>query len=112
MKDISKFDLIVIAKPTEKFTEKEKFTLDQYVMNGGKALWLVDNVQAELDSLMKTGEALAYPRNLGLTDLFFNYGVRINSDLISDLNSSDIPLATGNIGNKTQFDQFQWFAIP
>jgi ABC-2 type transport system permease protein len=112
LKDISKFDLIVIAKPTEKFTEKEKFTLDQFLMNGGKALWLVDNVQAELDSLMSTGEALAYPRDLGLTDLFFNYGVRINSDLISDLNSSDIPLATGNIGNKTQFDQFQWNFFP
>ena len=81
-------------------------------MNGGKTLWLVDNVQAELDSLMQTGETLAYPRDLGLTDLFFNYGVRINTDLITDLYNSEIPLATGNIGNKTQFSQFQWMYFP
>lgn len=109
---ISTFDLAIIAKPTEKFTEAEKFTLDQFVMNGGKTLWLIDNVQAELDSLMQTGETLAYPRDLGLTDLFFNYGIRINPDLIADLYSSEIPLATGNIGNQTQFSQFLWEYFP
>ncbi|HEY9220727.1 MAG TPA: gliding motility-associated ABC transporter substrate-binding protein GldG [Lutibacter sp.] len=109
---ISEFDLAIIAKPTEKFTEAEKFTLDQFVMNGGKTLWLIDNVQAELDSLMQTGETLAYPRDLGLTDLFFNYGIRINTDLITDLYSSEIPLATGNIGNQTQFNQFLWEYFP
>ncbi|MDO9595905.1 MAG: gliding motility-associated ABC transporter substrate-binding protein GldG [Lutibacter sp.] len=109
---ISTFDLAIIAKPTEKFTEAEKFTMDQFVMNGGKTLWLIDNVQAELDSLMQTGETLAYPRDLGLTDLFFNYGIRINPDLIADLYSSEIPLATGNIGNQTQFNQFLWEYFP
>ena len=108
LKDLSEFDLAIIAKPTEKFTETEKFTLDQFIMNGGKTLWLIDNVQAELDSLMQTGEMLAFSRDLGLTDLFFNYGIRINTDLIIDLNSSEITLATGNIGNNTQFSQFQW----
>ncbi|PCH52733.1 MAG: gliding motility-associated ABC transporter substrate-binding protein GldG [Flavobacteriaceae bacterium] len=112
LKELKKFDLIIVAKPTVKFTEKEKFTLDQFTMNGGKTLWLIDNVQAELDSLMHTGESLAYPRDLGLTDLFFNYGVRINTDLITDLNSSEIPLAIGNIGNKTQFSQFKWNFFP
>jgi len=110
--EISEFDLAIIAKPTEKFTEAEKFTLDQFIMNGGKTLWLIDNVQAELDSLMQTGETLAYPRDLGLTDLFFNYGIRINTDLITDLYSSEIPLATGNIGNQTQFNQFLWEYFP
>jgi len=110
--DISKFDLAIIAKPTEKFSEEEKFTLDQFIMNGGKTLWMIDNVQAELDSLLNTGETLAYPRDLGLTDLFFNYGARINTDLITDLYSSEIPLATGNVGNKTQFSQFQWNYFP
>jgi gliding-associated putative ABC transporter substrate-binding component GldG len=112
LQGISEFDLAIIGKPTEKFTESEKFTLDQFVMNGGKTLWLIDNVQAELDSLMQTGETLAYPRDLGLTDLFFNYGIRINADLITDLYSSEIPLATGNIGNKTQFNQFLWEYYP
>jgi gliding-associated putative ABC transporter substrate-binding component GldG len=109
---LSSFDLTIIAKPTEKFTEKEKYALDQYIMQGGKTLWLLDNVQAELDSLMQTGETMAYPRDLGLTDLLFSYGVRINQDLVSDLYSSQITLATGNIGNKTQFNNFHWNYFP
>ena len=112
LNQLSQFDVAIVAKPTEKFSEEEKFTMDQYMMNGGKSLWLIDNAQAELDSLMTTGESLAYPRDLGLTDLFFNYGVRINSDLIYDLNSSQITLATGNVGNKTQFNNFNWNYFP
>ena len=112
LSDITEYDLAIIAKPTQKFTEQEKFTLDQYIMKGGKTLWLIDNVQAELDSLQKTGETLAYPRDLGLTDMFFNYGARINLDLITDLYCSEIPLATGNIGNKTQFSPFPWKYFP
>lgn len=112
LKELLNFDLAIIAKPTEKFTEEEKFTLDQFIMNGGKTMWLIDNVHAELDSLMNTGEALAYPRELGLTDLFFNYGLRINYDLVTDLYSSEIPLATGNVGNQTQFDNFPWKYFP
>ncbi|UMB55091.1 gliding motility-associated ABC transporter substrate-binding protein GldG [Lutibacter sp. A64] len=111
-KQLSDYDLAIIAKPTEKFTEEEKYTLDQFIMQGGKTLWLIDNVQAELDSLMHTGETLAYPRDLGLTDFLFNYGVRINPNLVSDLYSSQIALATGNIGNKTQFNNFQWNYYP
>ena len=109
---LTDYDLTIIAKPSEKFSEDEKYTLDQFIMQGGKTLWMLDNVMAELDSLMQTGEALAYPRDLGLTDFFFNYGVRINPDLVSDLYSSQITLATGNIGNKTQFNNFQWNYFP
>ncbi len=112
LENLSEFDLVLIAKPTERFTENEKYTLDQYFINGGKTLWLVDNVHAELDSLMQTGESLAYPRDLNLTDLFFNYGARINTDLVIDLYSSKIPLAIGNIGNQTQYDQFLWPYYP
>jgi gliding-associated putative ABC transporter substrate-binding component GldG len=112
LKELSEFDLIIISKPTEQFSEEEKYTLDQFSMNGGKSIWLIDNVQAELDSLMLTGESLAYPRDLNLTDLFFNYGVRINYDLINDVYSSKIPLATGNVGNKTQFNSFVWKYFP
>ncbi len=112
LKDLIEFDMVVIAKPTERFSENEKYLLDQYIMNGGKSLWLIDNVHAELDSLMKTGESMVISRDLGLTDLFFNYGVRINYDLLTDLYSSQITLATGNIGNQTQFDQFPWKYYP
>lgn len=112
LKELENFDLAIIAKPTKPFSEKQKYTLDQFVMSGKKTLWLIDNVQAELDSLMQTGETLAYPKDLGLTDLFFNYGVRINFDLVKDLTSSQITLATGNIGNQPQFSSFLWPYYP
>ncbi len=106
------FDLAIIAKPTEKFTEEEKFTLDQFIIQGGKTLWTIDNTVAELDSLMQTGESLAYPRDLNLTDLFFSYGLRINTSIVADLYADVIPLATGNIGGKTQFNTFLWQYYP
>jgi ABC-2 type transport system permease protein len=112
LKDVNNLDLAIIAKPTEKFTEKEKFVLDQFIANGGKTLWMLDNVQADQDSLAKTGKMLAYPRNLNLTDLLFNYGVRINTSLIKDLYASQIPLATGRVGNQTQFKNLDWFYHP
>ena len=112
LQELENFDLVIIAKPTKSFSEKQKYTLDQYIMNGKKSLWLIDNVQAELDSLMQTGETLAYPKDLGLTDMLFNYGIRINFDLVKDLNSSQITLATGNIGNQPQFSSFLWPYYP
>lgn len=108
LKELADFDVAIIAKPSIYFTESEKYVLDQFICQGGKALWLLDNVHAELDSLLSTGESMAFPRNLNLTDLLFSYGVRINNDLVQDLYSSKITLATGNIGNNTQFDQFLW----
>ncbi|MFY0604999.1 MAG: gliding motility-associated ABC transporter substrate-binding protein GldG [Flavobacteriaceae bacterium] len=112
LRDLSSFDLAIIAKPTQKFTEKEKFTLDQYIVNGGNTLWMIDNVQAEMDSLYSSGKMLAYPRDLNLTDLLFNYGVRINTSLIQDLYAAKIPLVTGNIGNQPQFQNLPWFYHP
>ena len=112
LNQLTDYDLAIIAKPTEKFSEKEKFTLDQFVMNGGKSIWLIDNVQAELDSLMQTGETLAYPRDLGVTDMFFNYGFRLTNNLVTDLYSSQITLATGKVGNRTQFNAFPWKYYP
>ena len=72
LEDVSRLDLAIIAKPTEKFTEKEKFVLDQFIANGGKTLWMLDIVQANQDSLATNGKMLAYPRDLNLTDLLFN----------------------------------------
>ncbi|MGB0879858.1 MAG: gliding motility-associated ABC transporter substrate-binding protein GldG [Polaribacter sp.] len=112
LRELTSFDLAIIAKPTEKFTSEEKFTLDQFVANGGKTIWMLDNVQADLDSLYNTGKMLAYPRDLNLTDLLFTYGVRINSTLIKDLYAAKIPLATGTIGNQTQFQNLDWFFNP
>lgn len=112
LQDITNFDLAIIAKPTEKFTSEEKFTLDQFITNGGKTLWMLDNVQADQDSLLNSGKMLAYPRDLGLTDLLFSYGIRINTTLIKDLYAAKIALATGTIGNQTQFQNLDWFYHP
>ena len=71
--------------------------LDQYIMNGGKSLWMIDNLYADTDSLYNEGKMLAYRRDLDLTDLLFSYGVRINNKLVQDLYSSKFTLASGNI---------------
>ena len=112
LQDLTSFDLAIIAKPTIKFSDNEKLTLDQFIINGGKTLWMIDNVQAEQDSLLQTGKMLAYPRDLNLTDLLFAYGVRINTSLIKDSYAAKIPLATGNVGNQTQFQYLPWSFHP
>jgi ABC-2 type transport system permease protein len=112
LRDLTNFDLAIIAKPTIKFSDNEKLTLDQFITNGGKTLWMIDNVQADQDSLLQTGKMLTYPRDLNLTDLLFAYGVRINTSIVKDLYAAKIPLATGNVGNKTQFQNLPWFFHP
>ena len=109
---LQKFDLAIIAKPTEPFSEKEKLVLDQFIINGGKTLWMFENTQADTDSLTQNSKMIAYPRDLNLTDFFFSYGVRINTSIVQDLYASKIPLATGNIGNKPQFKYLKWFYHP
>jgi gliding-associated putative ABC transporter substrate-binding component GldG len=113
LKYLNKYDLAVIAKPTEAFSDEEKQVLDQFIINGGKTLWLVDQVNMEMDSLYnQTGSNLAFPRDLGLNDMFFKYGVRIRPDLIFDLQNTPIALATGEQGSATQYTQYPWFYSP
>ena len=112
LQDLTSLDLAIIAKPTQKFLEKEKFTLDQFITNGGKTLWMLDNVQADQDSLLASGKMLAYPRDLNLTDLLFSYGVRLNTSLVKDLYAAQISLATGRVGNQTQYQNLDWFFHP
>jgi len=111
--ELKKYDLAIIAKPTEAFSENEKQVLDQYIVNGGKTIWLIDQVVAEMDSLYSpTGSALAFPRDLNLNDFFFKYGVRIYPDLVKDEQGSPIKLATGEQGSATQFQEFNWKFAP
>lgn len=112
LKALKKYDLAVIAKPTEAFTDAEKEVLDQFIISGGKTIWLVDQVAMEMDSLMNTGSNLAYPRDLNLNDMFFKYGVRIKPDLVKDIMATPISLATGNQGSATQYTQFPWLYSP
>ena len=108
LKAVNGFDLIISAKPTEAFTEAEKLVLDQYTMNGGKSLWLVDAVAMEKDSLYNaTGTNYAVSRDLNLIDFFFKYGVRINPYMVSTLYSAPITLAMGE-GSQSQFQHLKW----
>jgi len=110
---LKKYDLAIIAKPTEAFTDEEKMVLDQFIIHGGKTLWLVDQVNIEMDSLYNdVGATLAFPFDLNLNDLFFKYGVRINPTLVKDLMAAPIALATGDKGSATQYTQYPWFYSP
>ena len=113
LKHLQEYDLAVMVKPSEAFTDEEKLVLDQYVMQGGKMLWLVDAVTIEMDSLYnETGSTLAFPRDLNLNDLFFKYGFRINPSLVKDVMATPISLATGAEGSATQYTQFPWLYAP
>jgi len=110
---LQKYDLAIIAKPTETFTDAEKQVLDQFIINGGKTIWLIDQVNMEMDSLYNEyGSTLAFPRDLNLNDMFFKYGFRINPDLVKDEHGSPIKLATGEQGSATQYQEFNWKFAP
>jgi gliding-associated putative ABC transporter substrate-binding component GldG len=110
---LKKYDLVVIAKPTETFSEEEKQVLDQYIINGGKTLWLVDFVNADMkDMYNETGKILARPRELGLNDMFFRYGLRMQPLLIKDEQATPIKLATGKQGSQTEYQQYFWKFAP
>ena len=111
LKDLQSYDLIVNAKPTVAFNDQEKYVLDQFTMAGGRSLHLIDAVMIEADSLFASGESLAVPRDLGLNDFFFKYGIRINPNLVQDLYSAPLVLATGQ-ENNTQYEQYPWFYTP
>ena len=110
--DLEKFDLLLVPKPTEPFTDAQKQVVDQYIMNGGRALWLIDNVAVSLEDMYKTGGmTMAMPVNLNLTDMFFQYGFRINYTLVNDLYFSEIIVATGD-GSQTRYMPIPWVYNP
>ena len=105
-------DVLMIVKPTVGFTESEKFKIDQFLMRGGRLLCFIDNLIAEQDSLAFKPEQVAYDRNLNLTDLFFKYGLRINTDLVMDLQCDHIPFVVGGTPENPQFEFLRWNYYP
>lgn len=99
----NKYDVLVIAQPTQPFKEYDKYIIDQFIMRGGKVLWLIDNTTASLDSLQAVPEFFATPRALYINDLLFTYGVRINPNLIQDLSCMPIPQQVSMIGDQPQY---------
>ena len=108
----NKYEAIIIAKPDSVFSEKDKFIIDQFVMRGGKVLWLVDPVFASMDSIQDANATVGIVNELNLEDQFFRYGVRMNTDLVMDLNALPIPVRTGSMGGNPQIDFFPWFYFP
>jgi gliding-associated putative ABC transporter substrate-binding component GldG len=106
------YDAIVIAKPTEPFSEKDKFLIDQYIMHGGKVLWLVEPVMATMDSLTAQESTIGVDLDLNLDDMLFKYGVRLNHNLLLDLNCAALPIRTGQVAGQAQLEFYRWFYFP
>jgi len=108
------FSTILITKPSQKFTDEQKLKLDQYVMHGGKLLWMIDNLYAEMDSLERSqNDFIAFDRGLNLEDQLFKYGVRVNLDLLEDINCDGYPSVIGSVGGKPQIKvlPFNYFPL-
>jgi len=103
---------LVIASPTKPFSERDKFAVDQYLMRGGRILWLIDPVSVSLDSLSGGMSTLAFPRDLNLTDQLFHYGVRLNSDLIQDVECQQIKVNTAQVGQPPKYSMAPWYFSP
>ena len=112
VKAFPSFDAIIIAKPTQPFDEKDKFLIDQYIMHGGKVLWLVEPVLATMDSLQSQESTIGLEQDLNLDDMLFKYGVRLNRDLLLDLTCASLPIRTGQVAGQPQLEFFRWFYFP
>lgn len=108
----NKFDVLVVAKPTQAFTDQELYLLDQYVMYGGHVLWLIDPLAADLDSLATNNQMVAVRFPVNLDEMLFTYGVRVNPDIIMDIRCRPIPMAVGQVGDKPQIKFCPWFYFP
>ncbi len=108
------FDALMIVKPRQGFTDAQKLKLDQYIMHGGKVIWLLDNLYASMDSLMRNENRsfIAFDMGLNLDDLLFKYGARINADLVQDQHAASIPFAVGMLGDRPQFQLMPWPYFP
>lgn len=108
----SRIKALIVANPILKFTENDKFQIDQYLMNGGRILWLIDPVSVSLDSLSNGYMTLAFPQNLNLDDQLFRYGVRLNYNLVQDIDCLFIPVNTAPAGAPTKFTPAPWYYSP
>jgi ABC-2 type transport system permease protein len=110
--DLLKYKTLIIAKPRIAFNEGEKFNIDQFIMNGGRVLWLIENLNADMDSLGAGETFMTSNYNLNLDDQLFRYGARVNADLIQDMNCGAIPVITSNVGGQPQSQLFPWLFYP
>jgi ABC-2 type transport system permease protein len=107
-----KYKAIIIAKPDTAFSEEDKFMIDQYVMYGGRILWLMESVFCNMDSLRYAPSTLAIPQSTKLEDMLFKYGVRVNTDLLQDVRCAAIPGPSGYVGDQLQWALQPWVFFP
>ncbi|MGE0090357.1 MAG: gliding motility-associated ABC transporter substrate-binding protein GldG [Bacteroidales bacterium] len=106
------YDVVIIAGPTEAYAEKSKFIIDQYLMRGGKILWLIDEVKVDVDSLSAGSITFALYNDVNLDDQLFKYGVRINPNIIQDVQCAIIPVNTAVSGTQPKFSPAPWVFNP
>lgn len=111
-KDYKRFDCVIVAQPRNAFSKKAKYALDQYVMNGGRVMWLIDEVAASMDSISAKGMSMAFYKPLNLEDQLFKYGVRINPDLVMDVQSQLIPVQSSAAGQNGKYVPAPWYYSP
>ncbi|AZA80019.1 gliding motility-associated ABC transporter substrate-binding protein GldG [Chryseobacterium sp. G0186] len=110
---LKQMSALVIAKPRKAFTDNEKVILDQFIMNGGKTLWMIDAVNAEMDTLTRSKKVMPFPIDVNMTDFFFNYGIRINTALVKDVKKfALLKLVTGEVSGNPQFTSLPWPYYP
>lgn len=110
---LKQMNALVIAKPRKAFTDGEKVILDQYIMNGGKTLWMIDAVNAEMDTLTRSKKVMPFPVDINMTDFFFNYGIRINPALVKDVKKfALLRLVTGEVSGNPQYTSLPWPYFP
>ena len=112
LESIERPDILVIADPELPFSEKDKFIIDQAFMSGSRLIWLIDPVQVSLDSLSMGMTTLAFPRDLNINDLLFNYGARVNTDLLQDVVCQQILVNTAPSTNRPEFTPQPWYYSP
>ena len=111
-KELVGYDAVVIAKPRERFTEEEKYLLDQYLMRGGSLIFFLDALSVDINSAFNEEGTVAIPYETNLEDLLFKYGVRVNRNFVLDINSGEMPIVTGNVGDQPQIQMLTWPFFP
>ncbi len=106
------YDAVIIAGPTEEYTEKSKFIVDQYIMNGGKVLWFIESIHVSMDSLSVAGSTFALMNEVNLSDQLFRYGVRVNPNIIKDIQCAVIPVNTSVSSAQPKFAPAPWLYFP
>lgn len=109
---IQKYDVLIVAEPTKAFSEQDKFILDQYIMNNGNVLFLTDDISVNIDSLKTSSYTFALPKDLNLSDLLFNLGIRINPTILLDNQCAKIPMNVAAYGEQARFAPVPWFYYP